>query len=144
MTKEEIFPLYLINPKQQIKCLGKIYDFTAYSNWTKTCQLFIPAKGEELSHSPMWKDIINCQLVLKKISGMSEEDINRLCFYTYGGLFAENDKQQIINLLEGKIEIRARLNIFEIVAFVIWLIKNGYALDDNWFTNGLAVEDKGE
>ena len=65
-------------------------------------------------------DIDDCQLILKPISEMSEGD----------------------KTIFMKIPIMKKLLPCPDVMF--WLIKHGYALDDAWFENGIAIKEKEE
>ena len=65
-------------------------------------------------------NIDDCQLILKPISEMSEGD----------------------KTIFMKIPIMKKLLPCPDVMF--WLIKHGYALDDAWFENGIAIKEKEE
>lgn len=124
-TKENIFPMYVGNKTQQVKCDGKIYDITAYSNWTETCELFIPRSGKKLSHSPRWRHISDCTLLLKPISKMSEGDKRE---FEATKVFKPVTPAHRVGAMHWTAES------------FLWLIQHGYAISDELFTLGIAEE----
>lgn len=68
-----------------------------------------------------------CQLTLKPISEMSEED-----------------SQQFLSQFGYRIDVPTiAKDGYCYLGEFLWLIEHGYALDDSWFTNGIAIKDCG-
>lgn len=116
MTKQQIFSPYLANERQEI-----YYDGEKMNGWL--CAI-VPEETEEgivntctTDGMESFVNISDCQLVLKPIAEMSRDE-HWDCF--------------------GKaIDTPDRYSIDEIE----YLITHGYALDDTWFTNGIAIKE---
>lgn len=72
-------------------------------------------------------DINDCQLILKSISEMSEEDRDEL--------------NKELNIFVESYQFVSNLNRITAIKFTFWLISHGYALSDEWFTNGIAIKE---
>ena len=119
MNKQDIFQLYQIN--RPILHNGKIYDkyyITHYFIDNEVC-LELWLNGVPLN----LVKVSDCQLILKRISDMSQEHKNE-----WG-----------LTRLHPSVVGIGR-TAYDTTESVLWLILNGYALSDEWFTNGIAVE----
>jgi hypothetical protein len=124
MKKTDVFPMYLINPKQQILYNKKKYDFVSYSNWTETCHLFTTQNTKKsISKEVGYFGIQSCQLILKSIKDISGED---LIYYN-----EKTSRFIFFNVIEHYQREAAELTF--------WLIKNGYAFTEELFKLKIAV-----
>lgn len=128
MNKQDIFPLYVGKCKVKVNNVSHnkpyaYYGFNAHSNI-----LHLVLEGHT-----RYSDISDCQLILKRLSGISEED-KKEC---------RNLMIAIINKDSPKFNAVFDYNewrYFHTARSILRLVQNGYALSDEWFTNGIAVE----
>lgn len=149
MNKQDIFPLYVgkmvFNNKTKTK--GNFYKY-------QISQVAKSDKDGEYSHheeiteidfachetGDYFEDvnITDCQLILKRISDMSYENWVELSGYVFDLKLVNETAITMRDLLcngDGAV-----LSLKSMTKIMFWLIQNGYALDDEWFTNGIAVE----
>jgi len=112
MTKQQIFSLYLANENQKV------------SNKHGIIKLDYRFMLSSLYNSP------DCRLVLKPIAEMSSEHEKELC----AELVAYDFKLHEMLNFGGE-----SATFKDNVTLIFWLITHGYALDDTWFTNGIAM-----
>jgi len=136
MNKRQVFSLYLVNENQKVSYRNEITcDLEVVSKWDDTCDI-VNSCGNFLDCC----DIEHCQLILKRISGMSYENWVELSGYVFDLKLVNETAITMRDLLcngDGAV-----LSLKSMTKIMFWLIQNGYALDDEWFTNGIAVEEK--
>lgn len=126
MNKQQIFALYLGNPKQEIKTPEGVYPLIEISR----AKCFVNAVDDKPTEDRLsvWQNgmindhtISDCQLILTPISEMTGEDEED---YLNQRVKCEN----------------CHLNGCESFESMFWLIQHGYALYDQWFTDRTAVK----
>lgn len=127
MNKQDIFPLYV--GKCRVKWLKAEHSKTYAYEGINYPQIFLELEGHHKSAI-----IPDCQLVLKRISDMDRE-FN--AYYDNLLLHVSIECQKGIYKKANHAELQKAIN--DVQEF---LIQNGYALNDEWFTNGIAVEEK--
>jgi len=124
LTQQQVFSLYLANPEQRVR----------YKNEKNTLKLYGVAIGDEciLEHGvhSTGANISDCKLILKRISDMSEEHkvkFKRLIAKHSSKIWGWDDSQDIKKLTS---------TVQGISELMIFLIQNGYCIDESWITNG--------
>ncbi len=125
MTKQQIFLMYSGNTPFYDK--SSDYKFNALS---------IEIEKQTINGIYKFSD---CQLVLKPIAEMEYENWVELSGYVFDLKLVNETALTIRDLLmNGDC---AYLSFKSIVKINEWLITHGYALDDTWFTNGIAIKE---
>lgn len=133
MNKQDIFPLYV--GKCRVKLLKAEHSKTYAYEGINYPQIFLELEGHHKSAI-----IPDCQLILKRISDMSYENWVELSGYVFDLKLVNETAITMRDLLcngDGAV-----LSLKSMTKIMFWLIQNGYALSDDWFTNGIAVEEK--
>lgn len=122
MDKKDIFSLYV----------GKCKVRTSADPEYKESGIY-ETTGISITHNVVYlknyysltgRDISDCQLILKRMSNMSD---------------AERKEYEATKVFLPVPAHPMYVKGMSVNSF-LWLINNGYALDDNWFDTGLAVE----
>lgn len=124
-NKQEIFPLYVG------KC--KVIYTNGYANNVSYNLVGVHhhfAKLEGKTYELTYP-ISECKLILRRVSNMGEEHKKELC-----DILVAYDFKVDSMLRYGSESSTFKDN----VTLILWLVANGYALDDEWFDNGVAVE----
>jgi hypothetical protein len=117
MTKQQIFSYYSY-PKYRTLCTDKS---GATGNKFNILQIDIEKETINEIHN-----ISDCQLILKPISEISEEDKVVLARY----------------IIDSYIRFDSYcFTIAEERRFFEWLLEHSYCLNDEWFENGIAVKE---
>jgi len=126
MTKQQIFSLYLANENQRV-CNGDKSAIAYMYGLSKN-----PNRTWEISNDIEELFVEECCLMLKPIAEMSEEYEKELCTE----LVAYDFKLHEMLNFGGE-----SATFKDNVTLIFWLITHGYALDDTWFTNGIAIKE---
>lgn len=136
MNKRDIFPLYVGKCKVVDTLVNQkyLYQGCEIHRGKHKAVLQDITSDNGLSGGTMVAPIPDCQLILKRISDMSEEDVNKIAIE----LLLE--WQGVRDYLKSGYALSTKFATD--MEITLWLIQNGYALSDEWFTNGIAVEEK--
>lgn len=131
MNKQEIFPLFLNSN------VGIIYDGDELSGWLVGYRLNENEDGTfwELitDCSDNYVPITDCQLLLRSISDMSEEDMVKM------SIDLTMEWQGIRDYLKMGYALSTKFT--SDMEIVLWLISKGFALEESWFQgdNPIAI-----